>query len=88
MQRRTFLAALAVAPVIKDIKHPTEAQLAGMSEEEYGATDSVGLVQCSICSTEFDPTDEQVVVGMSARLIVACPSCRVLQMVGDAEVPD
>lgn len=40
-----------------------------------------------ILASEFDPTDEQVVIGASARLIVACPSCRVVQMCPDPEKP-
>ncbi len=80
MQRRLFLASLAVAPLAKDVLHPTEAQLLGMSEDEYGDADAdePQMISCSICSTDFSPTDEQIVIGASARLIVACPSCRVV----------
>lgn len=87
MRRRLFLAALAVVPVAKDITHPSEAQLLGMSEEEAGGDDSPSTVECSICSARFEPTDEQIVIGVSARLIVACPMCRVCQMVPNPEVP-
>lgn len=85
IQRRTFLAALAAVPLVKDIKNPTEAQLAGMSEEEFNGAADPAMVECSICSTDFSPTDEQIVIGASARLIVACPQCRVVQMVPDPE---